>query len=174
MKNKDLSKVAQGIIAVVVGILIAVLGIGAVMDTYLAIFAIVVGSILMLLAGYVAYNKKPLPLATLAMGGSLVAIGIGVFADYISFAMLINIIVVSLYGVGVALIIYGIYVAAKHNAPFGVAFIVVGGALIAMASCYIAFEDFRKVFWIVTGILIAVYGALLIVLALTDKNGKKK
>ena len=50
MKNKDLSKVIQGIIAVVVGILIAVLGIGAVMDTYLAILAIVMGSILLLLA----------------------------------------------------------------------------------------------------------------------------
>lgn len=170
MKNKDLSKVIQGIIAVVVGILIAVLGIGAVMDTYLAILAIVVGSILLLLAFYTLYNKKLLPLSPLALGGALIAVGIGVFTNYISFMMIINILVISLFGVGGAFIVYGVFVAAKGKVPFGVAFMVIGGALIALAACYLAFEDFRKVFWIIVGVLIAVYGALLIVLALTEKK----
>ena len=170
MKNKDLSKVIQGIIAVVVGILIAVLGIGAVMDTYLAILAIVMGSILLLLAFYTLYNKKLLPLSPLALGGALIAVGIGVFTNYISFMMIINILVISLFGVGGAFIVYGVFVAAKGKVPFGVAFMVIGGALIALAACYLAFEDFRKVFWIIVGVLIAVYGALLIVLALTEKK----
>ena len=170
MKNKDVTKLIQGIVAVVVGILIAVLGIGSVMDTYLGILAVVAGAILMGLAFYNAYNKKILPLAPLALGGSLIAIGIGVFTNYISFAVLINILVVSLFGVGAALIIFGIFVCAKGKVPFGICFIVLGAALIALASCYLAFEDFRKVFWIIVGILIAVDGALTIILALTENK----
>ena len=170
MKNKDLTKVVQGIVAVVVGILIAVLGIGAVMDTYLAILAIVMGSILLLLAFYTLYNKKLLPLSPLALGGALIAVGIGVFTNYISFMMLINILVISLFGVGGAFVVYGIYIAARGKVPFGVAFMVIGAGLIALAACYLAFEDFRKVFWIIAGVLIAVYGALMIVLALTEKK----
>ena len=116
------------------------------------------------------YNKKLLPLSPLALGGALIAVGIGVFTNYISFMMIINILVISLFGVGGAFIVYGVFVAAKGKVPFGVAFMVIGGALIALAACYLAFEDFRKVFWIIVGVLIAVYGALLIVLALTEKK----
>ena len=170
MKNKDISKIIQGLVAIVVGILIAVLGIGAVMDTYLGILAIVAGSILLLLAGYTLYDKKLLPLAPLVLGGALIAIGVGVFTNYISFGMLINILVISLFGVGGGFVVFGIYVSAKRNVPFGLAFILIGGGLIALAACYLAFEDFRKVFWIITGILIAVYGALTIVLALVEKK----
>ena len=170
MKNKDLSKIINGIIAVVVGVLIAVLGIGSVMDTYLAVLAIVTGSILLILSVYTVANKRPLPLAPLALGGSLIAIGVGVFTNYISFGMIINIIVVSLFGVGGAFIVYGIYAIAKGHVPFGVAVLVIGAALITLAACYLAFEDFRKVFWIITGILIAAYGVLTIVLALTEKK----
>ena len=170
MKNKDLTKVIQGIVAVVVGILIAVLGIGSVMDTYLGILAIVAGSVLLLLAVYALANKKPLPLSPLALGGALIAIGVGVFTNYISFLMIINIIVISLFGVGGAFILYGIYLMAKGHTPIGVAFLIIGAGLIALAACYINIPDFQKVFWIITGILIAAYGALTIILALTEKK----
>ncbi len=170
MKNKDLTKIIQGIVAVVVGILIAVLGIGSVMDTYLGVLAIVTGSVLLLLAVYALANKRPLPLSPLALGGALIAIGVGVFTNYISFLMIINIIVISLFGVGGAFIVYGIYVMAKGHVPFGVAFLLIGGGLIALAACYINIPDFQKVFWIITGILIAAYGALTIILALSEKK----
>ena len=172
MKNKDVTKIIQGIVAIVVGVLIAVLGIGAVMNTYLAILAIVAGSILVLLAFYTLYDKKVLPLSPLALGGALISIGVGVFVDYISFNVLIYILVFSLFGVGTAFIIFGVYVAAKGKVPFGVAFMIIGGALIALAACYLAFEDFRKIFWLIAGILIAVYGVLMVVLALTEKKRK--
>lgn len=170
MKNKDLSKLIQGMIAVVVGVLIAVLGIGAVMNTYLAIVCLVTGSILVLLTGYVVFNKGPLPLGSLILGGVLISIGVGVFTNFVDFNMLINIIVISLFGVGGALVIFGCYICAKTNLPVGVSFILVGGGLIAMAACYIAFPDFQKVFWIIVGILIAVYGGLNIILAVTEKK----
>lgn len=170
MKNKDLTKIIHGVVAIVVGVLIAVLGIGSVMDTYLGILAIVAGSILLLLAVYALANKRPLPLAPLTLGGALIAIGVGVFTNYISFGMIINIIVISLFGVGGAFILYGIYMMAEGHVPFGVAFLVIGAGLITLAACYLAIEDFRKVFWIITGILIAVYGVLVIVFALTEKK----
>ena len=170
MKNKDLSKVIQGIISIVVGVLIAVLGIGAVMDTYLGILAIVTGAILLMLAVYALTKKLPLPLGPLVLGGSLIAIGVGVFTNYISFGMLINIIVIALFGVGSAFVLYGVYVIAKGHVPFGVAFMIIGAGIITLAACYLAFPDFQKVFWIITGILIAAYGVLTVVLALTEKK----
>ena len=169
MKNKDISKILQGIVAVVIGILIAVLGIG-VINTYLAIIAIAAGSILLIFACYVLYSNKLLPLAPLALGGALISVGVGVLVGYIGFEVLINIIVFSLFGVGGAFIIYGIYVAAKGKVPFGVAFMLIGGGLIALSACYLGVDGFSKVFWIIVGILIAIYGALTIVLALTEKK----
>ena len=171
MKNKDLTKIIQGLVAVIVGILLAVLGIG-VINTYLGVLAIATGAILLVFAFYTLFDKKLLPLGPLALGGALIAIGVGVFTGYIGFEVLINIIVFSLFGVGGAFIVFGVYVTAKGKVPFGVAFMLIGGGLIALAACYLAFADFRKVFWIITGILIAVYGALMIVLALTEKKRK--
>ena len=170
MKNVDLTKLISGIVAVVVGILIAVLGIGNVMNTYLAILAIVSGSALLIYGFYFLYTKKMLPLPPLALGGALIAIGVGVFTNYISFEVLIYILVFSLFGVGGALVVFGVYLAAKRNAALGIGFIVIGGALIALAACYLAFPDFQKVFWIITGILIAVSGALDIVYAFVQKK----
>ena len=170
MKNIDVTKVISGIVAVVVGILIAVLGIGDVMNTYLAILAIIAGSALLILGCYTLYTKKVLPLPPLALGGALIAIGVGVFTNYISFEVLIWILVFSLFGVGGALVVFGIYILVKRNPALGVGFIVIGGGLIALAACYLAFGDFRKVFWIIVGILIAVSGALDIVYALVEKK----
>jgi len=170
MKNVDLTKVISGAVAIVVGILIAVLGIGSVMNTYLAILAIVSGSALLIYGFYFLYTKKMLPLPPLSLGGALIAIGVGVFTNYISFEVLIYILVFSLFGVGGALVVFGVYLAAKRNAALGIGFIVIGGALIALAACYLAFPDFQKVFWIITGILIAVSGALDIVYAFVQKK----
>lgn len=170
MKNVDLTKVISGAVAIVVGILIAVLGIGSVMNTYLAVLAIVSGSALLLYGFYFLYTKKMLPLPPLALGGALIAIGVGVFTNYISFEVLIYILVFSLFGVGGALVVFGIYATVKRNPALGIGFIVIGGALIALAACYLAFPDFQKVFWIITGILIAVSGALDIVYAFVQKK----
>lgn len=170
MKNIDITKVISGIVAIVVGILIAVLGIGDVMNTYLAILAIVGGSALLILSCYTLYTQKLLPLSPLAIGGALIAIGVGVFTNYISFEILIWILVFSLFGVGSALVVFGIYVLIKRNKALGIGFIVIGGGLIALAACYLAFVDFRKVFWIIVGILIAVSGALDVVYALLEKK----
>jgi hypothetical protein len=170
MKNVDLTKLISGIVAVVVGILIAVLGIGNVMNTYLAILAIVSGSVLLIYGFYFLYTKKMLPLPPLVLGGALIAIGVGVFTNYISFEVLIWILVFSLFGVGGALVVFGVYLAVKRNPALGIGFIVIGGALIALAACYLPFEEFRKVFWIITGILIAVSGALDIVYAFVQKK----
>ena len=170
MKNKDLTKVIQGVIAVVIGVLIAVFGF-VVVDTYFGILAIVAGSILLILAIYAVANKKPLPLSPLALGGALIAIGIGTLVGHIGFGVLVWIIVYALLGIGAAFIIYGVYVVAKGHAPVGVAFLAIGAGLIALSACFIFIDTFRdRVFWIITGILVAAYGALTIILALTEKK----
>ena len=174
MKNDKLVNVIEGLIIVVLGILIAVVGIGNTVDLYFGVLFTAIGGILALFVLYLLSQKKELPLGITLMSGVSLAIGIALFTHYLSFAMLVNILVMAVLGFGSALIFYGIYFAVKKSVPYGVLTIVIGAATVTLVALYLNIPDFAKAFWIIVGILVAIYGALVIVFSLMDKKGKKK
>ena len=174
MKNDKLVSVIEGLIIVVLGILIAVVGIGNTVDLYFGVLFTAIGGILALFVLYLLSQKKELPLGITLMSGVSLAIGIALFTHYLSFAMLVNILVMVVLGFGSALIFYGIYFAVKKSVSYGVLTIVIGAATVTLVALYLNIPDFAKAFWIIVGILVAIYGALVIVFSLMDKKGKKK
>lgn len=173
MNKNKLLNIIEGAVIVALGVLVAVFGGGEVVDIYFGISATVIGAALLGVSIY-ALVKKQLAFATLSLGAILIAIGVGLFTDYLSFTMLINIVVVAIIGLGAALVIYGIYQIANKETLFGTLLIVVGAILVTLATLFITIAEFRTAFWIIIGVVIALYGVLYIVLAVLDKKAITK
>ena len=88
--------------------------------------------------------------------------------------MLVNILIMVVLGVGAALIFYGLYLATQKKTAYGVITMVIGAGIVTLTALYLNIPDFAKAFWIIVGILVAIYGALLIVFTLLNKTSKKK
>lgn len=172
MNNKKLLGVIEGAIIVALGVLIAIFGFGAV-DLYFAIASTVVGAALLGVSIY-GMSKNSLDVGVLALSGVLIAIGVGLFTHYISFGILINLIVIAILGFGAALIIYGIYLIAKKYPVYGTLVLIIGVVLVTLSVLYICLADFRNMFWIIVGIVIALYGVLYIVAVLTERKSITK
>ena len=174
MSKNKLIGIIEGAVIVALGVLVAIFGGGAVVDLYFAISATIVGAVLLGISVYAMAKNNDLDVGVLVLGSVLIAIGIGLFTHYLSFGMLINLIIVAIIGFGAALIIYGIYLIAKKYPVFGTFAIVIGAVLATLAVLYIVIPEFRVAFWIVVGIFIALYGVLYIILAVTERKAIKK
>ena len=73
-------------------------------------------------------------------------------------------------GLGIGLILAGAYCVSKKLVFNGVGQIVIGALMVTFVDIYKTVPDFAKAFWIIIGILVAIYGALVIVSALIDKK----
>ena len=169
MKKFDLNAFIEGAILVALGVLVAING-WAAMDIYFAIVFIVVASFLLIAASLSLIKTKILPFTFLSVGGVLMSLGIAILIDQLTLAVLISIMLFALIGFGGALAIYGIYIIVKRDLLYGIGHIVVGAGLIALSVVYINVPDFHKVFWIVVGVLIAVYGGLTILYSFLKKE----
>ena len=170
--NKDkLILVLEGAIIVALGVLIAIFGLAAVLDTYFGILAVVSGAILAILAVVTISKKKELALSTVAMSAVLITVGVGLLIPgWLTVASIILFLIFVLIGLGGGLILYGIYTLTKGRTLFGIAQMVAGAALLVLGILYLTVEDFRQAFYIALGIAIAVYGCLVIISAFLDKK----
>ena len=172
--NKDkLILILEGAVVVALGVLIAIFGLAPVLDTYFGILACVGGAILGVIAIVAIAKKQPLTLSIVALSCVLITVGVGLLIPgWLTVASIILFLVFVLIGLGGGLIFYGIYTLVKGRVLFGVTQIVAGVALMVIGILYLTIEDFRTAFYIVLGIAIAVYGALLIVSAFLDNKKK--
>ncbi len=154
-KNKTL---ISGIFLIVMGVLIAIFGGQAVLDVYFGIVALISGLCLLAIGVYALSKKQPLPSASLILGTILVSVGVTLFTDFLSVGVLINFLVIVILGSGVGILLYGVYLLTKKETVPAIMNIVLGVVAIVVSVLYIAVADFRNVFWIIVGVLIAVYG----------------
>ena len=169
-KNKTL---VSGIFLIVMGILIAIFGGQAVLDIYFGIVALVAGLCLTVMAVYSMSKKEPIPGPTLILGCVLLAIGITLFTNFLSVGVLINFLVVVILGAGVGILIYGVYLLSRKEQVPGLMNLVLGIVSIVVSVLYIAVPDFRNIFWIIVGVLIALYGLVEFIYGIKEVQGKK-
>ena len=168
--NQLVINVLEGIIIIVLGILIAVCGIDATVNIYFGVLAVVLGAAAAGFSIYLLAKEGEMPLGITVLAGALIALGVGLFTGYISLGVFINILVIALLGVGAALVVYGVYFFVKVNKLGGLIQIIVGAALVTLTIVYINVPEFVKYFWIIVGILIAVYGAFSVIFAIAKKD----
>ena len=168
--NQLVINVLEGVIVIVLGILIAVCGIDATVNIYFGVLAVVLGTAAAVFSVYLLAKEGKMPMGITLLAGALIALGVGLFTGYISLGVFINILVIALLGIGAALVCYGVYFLAKVNKVGGLVQIIVGAALVTLTVVYITVPDFAKYFWIIVGILIAVYGAFSVIFAIAKKD----
>ena len=171
MKEKYI-RIIAAVILIAMGVIVAVCGAGAALDLYFGIGCLVTGSVLVVLNIVGLAKNKQVTFAQLFTSTCFVVIGISLlFTHYVSFEMLVNLFVLLVLGLGVALMLYGIFtIVLSKKLPYGIVQLVLGLALVVLTIVYLNVADFRRVFWIIAGIVIAVYGALELILALTSKK----
>lgn len=173
MKEK-LINIIEAIVIIVLGVIIAVCGGGTALDIYFGIVCIVGGVALAAIAVYTLGKTKVLPFGMTFLSVALITIAITLFIGHLSFGVLIGLIVYLMLALGIALVLYGIYTTAVlKNVIAGIAQIIVGAAIIVLTILFLTVEDFRTVFWIIAGILVAVYGVLMLVSALIPQKKSK-
>ena len=171
MKEKTAS-IVSAIITIALGILIAIFGFGA-LDIYVGIGCLVAGVVLAVVNIVFIAKKKPISFSGLFLGVALIVIGIFLLTGYLSFGVLEHLIVAIILGLGIALALYGILtIAVAKQVPFGVVQMILGLAIIALAIVYMNVAEFRQAFWIIVGVIIAIYGVLDLVMILTSKKKK--
>ena len=169
MKKEKLSKVLTCAVLIVLGILIAIFGVGAI-DIYLGVVACVAAVVVLADTIFLISRKEKLVASPFVLSLVLLAIGITLFVHWISFAAIVNFLVVVILGTGAGLLCYGIYLLARKENSNGLLNIVMGVVAVVLAILYMAVPDFGKVFWIIVGVVIAVYGLLGLVFTLIEKK----
>ena len=162
-KNEKIRTIIAGAVILVLGVLIAIFGMESVFDTVLGILCLVGGVALLTLGVIGIAKKQPLQFATLFGGCAFIAIGVSLLVGFLSIAALIAFLMIVLIALGGALVIFGVYTIVKGAVVTGVIQIVIGAAIAVLAGLYIGVADFQTAFWIIIGVVIALYGALLIV-----------
>ena len=169
MKKEKLSKILTGLIIATLGVLIAIFGVASVLNIYLGVVACVAGVSLLVYACLLLSKKEILPAFPLVVGGALVALAIGLFIGKIGVGVIILALVFAVIGGGVGLVLYGIYLIAKKAKTLGLLNIVVGVVAATLGILFLTVSGFETAFWIITGILIAIYGIFVTVAALSEK-----
>ena len=169
MKREKLTQVLEGAIMVALGILVAIFGTGA-FDLYFGILATIIGAVLLAYDIFLLTKKQTLEASAFILPCVLLTLGICLFVHVIGFAMLVAILVVFLLGFGAGLIFYGAYLIAKKATLNGVINLVMGIAAVTLSVLYLTIEDFRVAFWVIVGIVIAIYGVLAILGAFIEKK----
>ena len=172
MKEK-LLQIIEGLIIIALGVIIAVFGGGTALDIYFGIVCLVGGVALAVLNIVTLVKAKVLDFGATFLGCALLVVGIALFTDFLSFAALINLVVLLIMGLGIALVLYGLYsMLLKKDILAGICQIIIGAATIVLSILFLTVEEFRNIFWIIVGVVVAVYGVLVIVTALLNKKKK--
>lgn len=170
--DKKLSTIIEGVVLVVLGILVAIFGATTVLDIYFGILFLVFGVALTVLAIVKLAKTKELEFSTTFLASALLVIGSSLLAGFLTFGVLINVIVLLLIALGAGLVFYGVFTLVKKETFAGIFQIVIGVVLVVLASLYLAIPEFRTAFWIIVGIVMALYGVLTIVSAFLTKKEK--
>ena len=170
--NKKLLGILEGAAAIVLGVLVAIFGGQAVLDVYFGVLFVIAAAGILAFAIVGLVRTKILLFPALFVGISLGLIGSFMLANYYSFGYLVYTLVLLVIAAGFALVFYGIYTLVKFNVFYGIGQIVIGGALSALGFCYIFVAGFYQWFWVIVGVLIAVYGLVYAIAALLNKTDK--
>lgn len=168
--NKKLITVLEGAITLTVGILIAIFGIQTVLDLYFGILFLVGGVVLLVIELVRLIKNSEMNFGGLFLGCALTAIGGCLLGHHLSLGVLIGVIVILTIAFGGALMIFGIFTLLKINKALGAGQIIIGFLAALMGVLYLTVPGFAQAFWIVVGILIAIYGAFIIIYTLVKKK----
>ena len=168
-KNKKLNNVLEAIAMIAFGVCVAIFGFRT-FDIYFGI-VFLVAAVGFLAAAIVVLSKTGVLDFGLVLGfTALTTFGVIILINRFDLYFVVIALVYLLIAFGGALIIYGCYSISKKYTVYGVGQILLGAIAITVGILYLLVPEFRTAFWIIAGVLIAVYGVLLLITALSGKK----
>ena len=165
--------VLRGVFVVVLGIMVCLFGVGAAVNTYFGIVAIVTGVLSIAFGIFTMVKKLPLALAPWLLGPVLITIAVALFMGKLSFAVLVDLFVFVVMGLGFALAVLGIIFIAKRMIAIGLSEIIVGALLVLFTALYLGIPDVQSAFLYFVGILMIAFGICVIVFSIVEPKGFK-
>lgn len=172
--NKKLVAIVEGVLLITIGVLVAVLGQES-FALLAGIVLLVIGAGLLALDCYGLIKEKKLIFAPTLGAVASILFGILFVLGKLDAAVAVIIAVAMWLGVafGGALVLYSIYsLCFKKDIKSGVAQLIVGGAVATICLLYMYVDGFSKVFWIIAGVLVALSGLYIALIALLSKEAK--
>ena len=136
MKKDKLTTMLAGLLIVVLGVLVAIFGAGAVLNLYLGIAGCVAGVCLLAFSIVLMVRKQLVPPVGVVGGAALVAVGVGLIIGTINAEFFVWLLVFAVLGGGVGFMCYGIYLITKKATNLAILDIVVGAAALTLAILY--------------------------------------
>ena len=170
--SKKLLTIIEGACVIALGVLIAVFGGVQTLSTYFGVLFIIAGAGLLAFDVALLCRTKLLNFGLTFLGGATLALGIGLLLHNDLFAVVVYVIMLFAIAGGCALVAYGIWSIVRKLVFTGIGQIVIGAALATLASVYLKVPSFQEIFWIIAGVLVAVYGLLVLLGALFSKEAK--
>ena len=172
--SKKLLTILEGAATVVLGVLVAIFGGQEVMDIYFGVLFIVAGAGLLAFSIVGLVRTKVLAFPLLFASFAALLLGSFLLARYYSFGYFVYTLILLIIAAGGALVFYGVYTAVKFNVFYGVGQAVVGAAVATLGILYLSIPEFYKVFWIIVGVIVALYGIAIIVSAFLSNCEKSQ
>jgi len=171
---KNLAKVLsiiEAVIVIVCGVLIACGYNGEIVDLMVGISLTLLG--VDFLAMCFTINKN-FAIGLGIAGAASLSLGIALMCNSIGFAeTILTILIVMGMGIGLFLVLFGFIRIAMKDVRNGL-FLVIGGAILATLAFLMYFiGGFRQAFWIIAGILIAIYGIFTLISIIVPSVSKK-
>lgn len=170
--NKKLLGILEGTATIALGVLVAIFGGQTVLDIYFGVLFIVAGATFLTFAIVGLTRTGILRFLLVFLAFAFLTVGIVLVIRHYSLGELVRLLVYLLIAAGGALIAYGAYTIVKFNVFYGVGQIVIGAAAITVAVLYLTIPEFYTWFWIIVGVLVAIYGVVLLVMAILSKDEK--
>ncbi len=172
-KNKKVLAVLEGLATIVLGVLVAIFGTQT-LATYFGILFIVSGATFLVVSVAGLAKLKALSFAAVLAFTVLTTFGILLLIQPGLLGLFITLFVYFVIALGGALFFYGIYFMIKYNVIYGIGQMTLGVIVSVLGILYLTVGGFRQAFWIVVGVVIALYGILLVISGLTKKDFSTK
>ena len=171
-KNRKLVNVLEAVAMMLFGVLVAIFGFKT-FDIYFGIVFIVAAAGFLVAAIVELSKAKILSFSLLFAFTALLVFGIVILLNRFSLYYMVIVLVYLIIAFGGALVMFGSYSAAKVSVFYGIGQIVLGAIAITVGILYLLVPEFNVAFWIIAGVIIALYGLLMLVLTLSDKKLSK-
>ena len=168
MSKRKLFYLIESIVLIIVGILIAFSLLAPKMiNILLGIAVLIMGAMLFAKSVWESPTKSLLvPMALL--GACLIGTSIALFINKLNIVnLLVTIISIALCSIGAVLIISSIIQFAKKKTESGIVQIVFAIIFITLGLIFLLLDDALKYFWLIFGILMAIFGIYLLIVTLT-------
>lgn len=171
MSKSKAYSIVEGILLIIIGILMACSIVEPSILNYLLGGVALIFGLFLFIKCATESSKVNLLLPGSMLSAVLVALGIGLMINYFDFVgLLTHVIVLAILAIGIVFILDSIIKFVNKHTKIGVIELLIGAILIIFAILLMTINEIYSYLWVITGILICIYGVYYLAYALVKRK----